>query len=256
MKIAICFSGQPRFIEECYSGIKSNIIDANSKHDIDIFVHTWFSPEITGKVLYHNLFSSFSGDAKITEDSIEKISELYNPVRLLVEEPRTFKTSVNYDGAYNTQIRVCEEMSMDKDDFIAMRLNSIYSSLYSIMRSNLLKKENELSNGFSYDIVLKLRFDNIIESPINLSNYDSNFLYHQEMNNAEFEIADWINFSNSKNMDSYSSVFLTIENLANLCNEKYGRFSAESLLREACIRDNIPTKSIPLNTGLPRWGKI
>jgi uncharacterized membrane protein YoaT (DUF817 family) len=77
MKIAICFSGQPRFIEECYSGIKSNIIDANSKHDIDIFVHTWFSPEITGKVLYHNLFSSFSGDAKITEDSIEKISELY-----------------------------------------------------------------------------------------------------------------------------------------------------------------------------------
>ena len=84
----------------------------------------------------------------------------------------------------------------------------------------------------------------------------SNFLYHQEMNNAEFEIADWINFSNSKNMDSYSSVFLTIENLANLCNEKYGRFSAESLLREACIRDNIPTKAIPLNTGLPRWGKI
>ena len=69
------------------------------------------------------------------------------------------------------------------------------------MRSNMLKKENELSNGFSYDIVLKLRFDNIIESPINLSNYDSNFLYHQEMNNAEFEIADWINFSNSKNID-------------------------------------------------------
>ena len=124
------------------------------------------------------------------------------------------------------------------------------------MRSNLLKKENELSNGFSYDIVLKLRFDNIIESPINLSNYDSNFLYHQEMNNAEFEIADWINFSNSKNMYSYSSVFLTIENLANLCNQKYGRFSSESLLREACVRDNIPTKAIPLNTGLPRWGQI
>jgi hypothetical protein len=256
MRIAICFSGQPRFIDECYPGIKTNIIDANSEHDIDIFVHTWFSPGMSGKVLYHNLFSSFSGDAKIMEDSIERIRELYKPVKLLVDEPKSFKTDVNYEGGFNTQIKVCEEMSMQKDEFIAMRLNNIYSSLYSIMRSNLLKKENELSNGFTYDLVLKMRFDNIITSPIKLSDYDPELLYHQEMNNAEFEIADWINFSNSKNMDSYSSVFNTIENLAERCNEKYGRFSAESLLREACVRDNIKTKAIPLNTGLPRWGKI
>jgi hypothetical protein len=256
MRIAICFSGQPRFIEECYPGIKSNIIDSNGNHEIDIFVHTWFSPDITGKVLYHNLFSSFSGNAKIKENSIDRIKELYNPKEIRVESPLNFKPTVDYNGGFNTQIRVCEEMGMNKNDFIQMRLNSIYSSLYSIMQSNLLKKKSELEGGFTYDFVLKLRFDNIINSPIILSDFDPNYLYHQEMNNAEFEIADWINFSSSKNMDSYSSVFLTLENLADLCNKKYGRFSSESLLREACLRDGVLDKAVSLNTGLPRWGKI
>jgi hypothetical protein len=256
MKIAICFSGQPRFVSECYQGIKPNLIDANGNHDIDVFVHTWFSDETSEKILYHNEFSSFSGEAKIKKTSVEEIKELYNPLDLMVEPPMDFLPVVDYEGSFARQINASHKMGVDKSEYIKMRLNSHYSSLYSIMQANLLKKKHELNHGFLYDWVLKLRFDNIVKSHIDLSNLDSNFLYHQEMGKGESEIADWINFSNSKNMDSYSSAFATIENLADSSNKKYGWFSPESILKEACLRDNVQLRPISLGTELPRWGKI
>jgi hypothetical protein len=256
MKIAICFSGQPRFVSDCYHGIKSNLIDTNKNFDVDVFVHTWFSEEISEKVLYHNEFSSFSGDAKIKKSAVEEIKSLYDPISILVDSPIDFIPTVSYEGSFNRQINAMHKMGVDKSDYIKMRLNSHYSSLYSIMQSNLLKKKKELEEGFVYDWVIKLRFDNIIKSPIDLSQLDSNFLYHQEMGKGESEIADWINFSNSRNMDSYSSAFTTIERLADSSNQKYGWFSPESILKEVCLRDGVPMKSILLGTELPRWGKI
>ena len=119
-----------------------------------------------------------------------------------------------------------------------------------------MKKKKKLEGGFVYDWVIKLRFDNIIKSPIDLSQLDPHFLYHQEMGKGEIEIADWINFSNSRSMDSYSSAFATIETLADSSNRKYGWFSPESILKEVCLRDGVPLKSISLGTELPRWGKI
>ena len=118
------------------------------------------------------------------------------------------------------------------------------------------KKIYELKNEITYDWVVRLRFDNIIKSPIKFEDLSPILLYHQEMNKPENEISDWINFSNSKNMDSYSSVFHTLEKLAESCTYKYGWFSPESLLKEVCIRDQIETFPLHLNTELPRWGKI
>lgn len=256
MKIAICFSGQPRFVQECYPGIKKNILDSNKDSEIDVFVHTWFSDSIVDKVLYHNEFSSFSGDAKIEKNSIDNIKKLYNPKEITIEEPLNFQPTVDYEGSFNKQFSAFNKIGISKDEYIRMRLNSQYSSLYSIMQSNMLKRKFELNNGILYDWVVKLRFDNIIKNPIDLSLLDPTFLYHQEMGKPESEIADWINFSNSKNMDSFSSAFATLENLAEMCNSKYGWFSPESILKMVCVRDNIKLKSITLNTELPKWGKL
>ena len=41
MKIAVCFIGLPRFIEE-NSSIRKNLISQNE--NVDIFVHTWGAP--------------------------------------------------------------------------------------------------------------------------------------------------------------------------------------------------------------------
>jgi hypothetical protein len=256
MRIAICFSGQPRFVRECYRGIRENIIDENKNYEIDVFAHTWFSEDLADKVLYHNEFSSFSGNAKINKNSIGDIINLYNPKEIIVDEPIEFLSLASYEGSFNRQIDSVNKMGIEKEEYIKMKLNSHYSFLYSIMQSNIIKKKYELKKGFVYDWVVKLRFDNIIKSPISFSNLDPNFLYHQEMGKGESEISDWINFSSSKNMDSFSSAFHTIERLIDSNNDKYGWFSPESILKECCLRDNVHLMPISLNTELPRWGEI
>jgi len=41
MKIALCFSGQPRSFEAGYQYYKKNLLE---KYDVDVFIHTWSSP--------------------------------------------------------------------------------------------------------------------------------------------------------------------------------------------------------------------
>ena len=38
MKIALCFSGQPRSYEKGYEYYKKNLLD---HYDVDVFIHTW-----------------------------------------------------------------------------------------------------------------------------------------------------------------------------------------------------------------------
>ena len=82
MKIAICFSGEPRFVNECFPLIKKNIIDVND--NIDFFIHTWFSDDIVDKKLYTNSISSF-GESTIKKDVIEDINRLYNPKSIMLK---------------------------------------------------------------------------------------------------------------------------------------------------------------------------
>ena len=39
MKFALCFSGQPRYLNDGYIGVYENIL---SKYSPDVFVHTWW----------------------------------------------------------------------------------------------------------------------------------------------------------------------------------------------------------------------
>ncbi len=46
MKIALCFCGQPRFVEEVAALIKENVIQ---NYDVDVFAHLWFDKELQTK---------------------------------------------------------------------------------------------------------------------------------------------------------------------------------------------------------------
>jgi len=69
-------------------------------------------------------------------------------------------------------------------------------------------------------------------------------------------ISDWINFSSSRNMDLYSSIFLNIEYLATKSLEKYNAYSPESLIREMCETLSIPTMGKRFGITIPQHGKI
>ena len=102
MRVAICFSGQPRFVNECYAGIKNNLLDQNPGDDFDVFVHTWYSEDSTDKVLYSNEVSSFSGDAKIKRGVIEDIKNLYSPKKIITDNPKKFISDICFDAVADT----------------------------------------------------------------------------------------------------------------------------------------------------------
>ena len=81
MKIALCFSGQPRDIDIIYPFIKHSILDGN---DVDVFAHTWWDPDNLShnSVIPDRVHKTFSADA------IDKIKILYKPKRMMVEKPK------------------------------------------------------------------------------------------------------------------------------------------------------------------------
>ena len=88
MKIALCFSGQPRDIDIIYPIIKQTILDSN---DVDVFVHTWWDPDN----LSHNSVIPDRTHKTFSTDAIDKIKNLYQPKRIMVEKPKVWKR--NYE---------------------------------------------------------------------------------------------------------------------------------------------------------------
>jgi hypothetical protein len=256
MRIAICFSGQPRFVNECYQGIKDNLINQNPNEIFDVFVHTWYSEESADKVLYMNEISSFSGEAKIKKGVIDDIRELYSPLKILVDKPKNFISDLCFDDVVERYFAGYKTSYLSKKEFGDQKVSNLYSMWYSILQSNTLKREYELENGFTYDMVIRFRFDNICRFPIRLNDINTDFLYYHDMGQPDGMISDWINISSSRNMDTYSSIFNNIKNLKESLEISDGAYCSELFIRDICNRFNIPTSGKNFGLELPRWGKI
>ena len=87
MKLALCFSGQPRFVEECSSLILKNVIQ---DYDVDVFAHLWMDEELQNKPY------KYGGDGgwehqRIKSNADEIFRDIYHPVSIVTESSRTFK---------------------------------------------------------------------------------------------------------------------------------------------------------------------
>lgn len=190
MRIAVCLSGQPRFLEKGYRQIFENIISKND--NIDFFIHTWWDKNNSEESI-----KGYNGDklddfgkvrkCHYTSNTLEMIMRYYSPIIMMNEPQIYFDTpkDVNYE---------------------TMNPQSLYSMLYSIKISNDLKKAYELKSGFKYDIVIRSRFDIIFEKlDIDLSTIDYSKVYTDEVgdgfSNDQFAI------SSSDTMDYYSNLF-------------------------------------------------
>lgn len=190
MKIAVCLSGKPRFLEKGYYQIFENIISRND--NVDFFIHTWWDKNNSEEFV-----KGYSGDklddfgrvriCQYSSDTLEKIVRYYNPKSMITEPQIYFDTpeDVNYESV-NPQ--------------------SLYSMLYSIKISNDLKEKYEMEKGFEYDVVIRSRFDVIFDKlDINLSSIDPSRVYTDEVgigfSNDQFAI------SSSAGMNYYSRLF-------------------------------------------------
>lgn len=185
MNIALCLSGQPRYVKKCHPSIYSNIIE---KYNPKIFVHSWFDKNLVGKTFDYSM--QYSGrNEEIRFECINEIVELYSPDRIFLQKPMEFDMSP----------------FKEKNFELMTRPSNMMSFLYSLNKSNELKIEYEKEMGIIFDIVIRCRFDvNIKTFTINES-IDQKSIFGQAA--GEDLLNDQIFYSSSSTMDNISKLF-------------------------------------------------
>ena len=140
MKVALCFSGQPRYIEKSYEQFK-NILDYN---DIDVFAHLWWDDSYLGKPFVWESKDRYPEDYNPLEEFVEK----FKPKKLNVEahKPKEF---FGYDQFPTNSLF---DSSMDSD-VIRSIVTRQRSQWYSINQSMSF---SELED---YDFIIRARTD-------------------------------------------------------------------------------------------------
>lgn len=196
MKIALLYSGQPRHLKECSLNHKSTFFESNPDSKIDIFGHIWYDKNLSG--------SQFWGDYKTRgmweNNTVELIRELWSPVSLKIESPKTFDSDLISDP------RFCHP------------IQNIISMLYSMNEVNQLKCEHEQKNGFRYDRVVRLRTDEFFRTPIGpLEKYDPDYLHIlSEGAHLSYGINDHFALGTSDIMDKYMTVYENLYKLVSM----------------------------------------
>lgn len=166
MKIALCLSGQPRFVEKGYETIHRNFIEP---YDCDVFVHTWTD--------------GFS------IENIEKIKELYNPKMIQIDKCHT---------------PLCNYSSL-RYIYGAHKIYDMCSQYDSIAKANKLRNIYEIENNEHYDCVIRCRLDLHFNERIYLENYSMDVLHTRLENVCKYNgLHSDFAFSNKNIMDQYA----------------------------------------------------
>jgi len=251
IKIAICFYGQPRFIENNYNLMFENLIDL---YHTDIFAHLWFDEELISKPYKYGGNGQWQYQ-RISKDAIHRFQEIYEPKELIVEPSKKFNNSQipfqqslerYWGGASNNLL---------EPDFQTRTINNVLSRSYSLQSVNQLKKNSEYQSNFKYDWVFAVRTDLILKSRILLKNFnkkDLNFSSCQKQ--PDKMVNDWFNFGSSEVMDCFMNIFGTFELLIDKVSRKNrGAWCPELLHKEILKKYRIKAKGSNIVLELPRY---
>jgi hypothetical protein len=221
MKVALCLSGQARFVEQCYNEVLyPYVLEGNN---IDIFIHTWNIDKSQINKHFINGGGHIMGPV-IKENQIQSTLDLYNPISYKVEPQIQFELG-----------KFPERTLPD------IRSDYLYSMFYSIYQSNKLKSEYEIKNNFKYDWVIRSRFDIKLNSKINFNEFDNNVINNPSgCFNNDHGYTDCFAFSNSANMNIYSDTYNHIDDCM---NDPTLQLCGEYILRRWIDINNIPVVS-------------
>ena len=246
MKIALCLSGQPRFVTECAPSILQNLCDG---YDVDVFSHTWFDEELLNKP--YKVENNWPSQ-RISPDAVNQINEIYKPVSHKVEPSIKFKDpTIDYSASWP---RYCG-WGEQTEEFYNFIISNQISYFYSLNQVNILKKHHEYKNGFKYDWVIKCRTDCIVQSKVEFEKYDPNVINYTGINNQpDGMICDWLDFGGSKVMDVLLSAFSVYDFPLGKCIEdNNGAFCPELVHRKMIDFFGIDKQPHPISVSLPRF---
>jgi hypothetical protein len=162
LKIAICISGQPRFIEGWHYNIfKVNVLD---KYDCDTFCHFWWNGEDNENIYETSAWSGL-GTMKVTGDVKDAIESMYTPKSMSFDpimkddiDPKKYPNTSNVRTPYN--------------------LTSMYTSM---KKSYELMRDYSEKYGVKYDYVIRYRYDGVFDFFPNLYQLNQNNIYFSNL---------------------------------------------------------------------------
>jgi hypothetical protein len=223
VKIALCFSGQPRNVVKGAELIQKHFLDYD---DMDVFVHCWWSEEMVGKKIV-NAWGWEQSDI-VPKNQLEVIENLYNPVVFQSEEPIE-KFDCDYSKRNN---RSC---LLEGD----MQYHNLNSGWTSKKRTNDLKIQYEKDKGFIYDIVINTRLDLGVNTDFKFPEVKDNWcyipmwlgVYNDKYSGINMDklppkyfrygFHDQIGFGSSEVIDIYSRCVDTIDSMLDTADVPY-----------------------------------
>lgn len=251
MRVAVCLSGQMRSFKECYPNIYQYIIQPNNA---DVFLHSWYDEE-----QLHQLAS----DTKRTNTTFQRgddqeLLRLYQPKAYCIEKPFSFfNPKMEIPMAFMTRAAGMMGEPSPNETVYRHVVNTTYSMMYSIFKCNQLKEEYAYKNNLYYDVVIKLRYDVIVEQPLLCAEYPIDAIYYPDLGHPDELIADWINMGSTPIMNVHASTFLHLEYIHKfqyfplevrypntLYPSERCTWGNEHLLRDMMTLFNIPKKKL------------
>lgn len=155
MKIALCFSGQPRFIE------KMNFDNLIQEYEVDTYAHFWWDESYRGEIFAWNSSLTYPKDY----DPIEEFNNKMNPKKLIYEKYMDFDLS---------KFRMVSQMEFPLSEEVVEK--SIYRQK---SQWTSVKKSIDLVEG-EYDLVVRMRTDLEFKDKVPLDKCNQDGIYFMD----------------------------------------------------------------------------
>ena len=250
MKVALCFSGQPRFVNECSDLIINNAIQ---NYDVDIFAHLWFDDDLKNKPYKHGGDGGWEKQ-RISNNAVDDFKKLYNPKDILVEPSKFFGDPDLDKNFEKSEVKYWSGGLEKEPDFQKRQINNSLSYFYSLSEVNRIRKLYEYKNKIKYDYIIRCRTETQINQNIRYENYEKNAVHFTSLMQPPPFINDWFNFGGSEAMEGFMGVFplLRYLMLQTKCNRD-DTWCVELVHVELLDTLGIPLERHPFSVTLPRF---
>lgn len=219
MKVALCFAGLPRYVQQTHDYWRKCLLEP---YQPDVFIHTWCDDHVPTLQA--------------------QLNSLYNPKCCVVEAPREMPTAMYIDRIWPHRTTP----------------TGVLSQWYSVQQSIQFKKQHETQHAFTYDVVIRARFDWFL-SHVDLEQNDAwNIAHTPTLNNHRFKFRDQVltgindqfGYGSSQTADVVSTIF---DQIPNLYQNEQVDFCSELFLKAHLHMNQIPIKEHKWNNGMVRW---
>jgi|SRR3989344_1687928 len=234
-RVALCYSGIPRFWHFTYLNILENLIKCNPDYQFDIFMCIQTSFKKSTSKVYKQYEKSYSTNAIIS---------LYNPKKYKIKNDgyqfdkvyETFLLKQQYELEHNFTYDIVFRMRFEIIFNIPVKLNELIITDNTIYCIDYCK--NKLSSNLLFDQVNALN-----KNIINKSTFIDNIKLNNHKLIGNYGIIDWFFFGNSQSMNFFIPLYQQI-NYQSLVFSKKNNISHELYVHIGIYLSNLKLESI------------